>query len=201
MSPAENAEEEVNERTLARRLSVIVPALVLLGLLAYGMFTRADPEQLGGTEVPDFELPLLGGGTMTDEDLAGKPVVLNFWASWCTPCREEAPMLEELWKEHGEEVLFLGVNTKDNELGAKYFVDDYDITYPVLLDPRETLAGELDVYGLPQTFFLDREGRFLGGYQTDEVGAEGDTVVFGAITEKTLREKIAQLLETAEDTP
>ena len=195
MSVAENGEEEVSERTLTRRLSVIVPALVLLGLLGYGMFTRADPEQLGGTEVPDFELPLLGGGTMTDEELAGKPVVMNFWASWCTPCREEAPMLEELWKEHGDDVLFLGVNTKDNELGAKYFVDDYKLTYPVVLDPRETLAGELDVYGLPQTFFIDSEGRFLGGYQTDEVGAEGDTVVFGAITEKTLREKIAQLLE------
>lgn len=197
MSVADDA-EEIREPTIARRLSVIVPALVLLGLLAYGISTQADPQPLGGTEVPDFELPLLGGGTMTDEDLAGKPVVLNFWASWCTPCREEAPMLEKLAKEHGDEILFLGVNTKDNDLGAKYFVDDFNITYPVLLDPKETLAGELDVYGLPQTFFIDRNGRFLGGYQTDEIGAQGDTVVFGAITETTLREKIAALLETSE---
>ncbi|MFP5351378.1 MAG: TlpA family protein disulfide reductase [Actinomycetota bacterium] len=198
MSLAGNPEEEIHEPTFARRLSVIVPALVLLGLLSYGMFTRAEPEPLGGTEIPDFELPLLGGGSMTDEDLQGKAVVLNFWASWCTPCREEAPMLERLWKEHGDHVLFLGVNTKDNELGARYFVDDYKITYPVLLDPRETLAGELDVYGLPQTFFIAKDGRFLGGYQTDEVGSQGDTVVLGAITEKTLREKIAQLLGTSE---
>lgn len=198
MGTEENLEEEIREPSLARRLTVIVPVLVLLGLLAYGTFTRADPEPVGGTSVPDFELPLLGGGTMSDEDLVGKPVVMNFWASWCTPCREEAPMLEELWTEYGDDVLFLGVNTKDNELGAKFFVDDYDITYPVVLDPRETLGGELDVYGLPQTFFIDSEGRFIGGSDTSEVGSEGDTVVFGAITEKTLREKIAQLLERSE---
>lgn len=198
MSLAEDAEEEMREPTLARRLSVIVPALVLVGLLSYGMFTRAEPEPLAGTEVPDFELELLGGGTMTDEDLAGKPVVLNFWASWCAPCREEAPMLERLWKKHRDQVLFLGVNTRDNALGAEYFVDDYDITYPVALDPQQTLAGDLDVYGLPQTFFIDREGRFLGGYQTKELGTEGDTVVFGAITEKTLEKKIALLLEASE---
>lgn len=198
MGTEETAEEEVRERSLARRLSVIVPGIVLLGLLAYGTFTRAEPEPMAGTTVPEFELPLLGGGTMTHEDLAGKPVVMNFWASWCTPCREEAPMLEELWQEHSDDILFLGVNTKDNELGARYFVDDYDITYPVVLDPRETLAGDLDVYGLPQTFFIDHEGRFLGGSDTEAVSEEGDTVVFGAITEKTLREKIAQLIERME---
>lgn len=107
-------------------------------------------------------------------------------------------MLERLAKEYGDEILFVGVNTKDNDIGAKYFVDDFDITYPVLLDPRETLTGQLDVFGLPQTFFIDRDGRFLGGYTTEEVGAARDTVVFGAITEKTLREKIAQLLEGSE---
>ncbi len=191
-------EEEVTERSLGRRLSVLVPALVLLGLLVYGTLTRADPERMRGRDLPDFELALLGGGTMTDEDLAGKPVVMNFWASWCTPCREEAPLLEELWQEHGDDVLFLGVNTKDSELGAEYFVDDFDITYPILLDPKEVLVGKLDVFGLPQTFFIDHEGRFLGGADTEAVGEEGDTVVLGAITEKTLREKIDELIERAE---
>jgi len=198
MATGADVEEEVEERKLPRRLSVLVPALVLLGLLVYGTFTRADPEPMGGRSVPEFELPLLDGGTLSNEDLEGKPVVMNFWASWCAPCREEAPMLEELWQEHRDQVLFLGVNIKDNEVGAEAFVEDFDITYPVVLDPRESLGGELDVFGLPQTFFIDHEGRFLGDPAAEATGEERDTAVFGAITETTLREKLGELIRRAE---
>jgi cytochrome c biogenesis protein CcmG/thiol:disulfide interchange protein DsbE len=197
MATADDTEEEIQERGLGSRLATLVPILVLLGLLAYGTLLVADTRRPATETVPEFELPLLGGGTISNEDLEGTPVVVNFWASWCTPCREEAPMLEELWQEHKHHVLFLGVNTKDNELGAKDFVEQFGITYPIALDPNEELVGELDVFGLPQTFFIDHEGRFIGSPTTEGIGEEGDTVVLGAITEKTLREKIAELMERA----
>lgn len=198
MATDDGVDDQVRERSLARRLSVIVPGIVLLGLLVYGTFTRAEPEPVAGRSVPEFELSLLGGGTMSDGDLTGKPVVMNFWASWCTPCREEAPMLQALWEEHQDDVLFLGVNTKDNKLGAADFVEEFDITYPVVLDPNETLAGKLDVFGLPQTFFIDHEGHFLGRPDIEEVGEQGDTVVLGAISERVLEQKIDELIERAE---
>lgn len=197
MATADDMEEEVQERGLGARLAKLIPILVLLGLLAYGTLLVADTRRPATDAMPEFELSLLGGGTISNEDLEGTPVVMNFWASWCTPCREEAPMLEELWQEHKDRILFLGVNTKDNELGAEDFVEQFDITYPIALDPNEELVGELDVFGLPQTFFIDHEGRFIGSPTTEGIGEEGDTVVLGAITEKTLREKIAELMERA----
>jgi thiol-disulfide isomerase/thioredoxin len=149
--------------------------------------------------VPDFELPLLlTGDVLSSESLRGHPVVLNFWASWCAPCREEAPLLERTYQRFKEQgVRFVGVNIRDQEPNARRFVEDFGITFPVVRDEDQELARGLDVYGLPQTFFIDAEGRLASTTDTEgqQGTGQGGTIVLGAVDERELVEQIEQLLE------
>ena len=149
--------------------------------------------------VPDFDLPLLGTNEMlSSEDLRGEPVVLNFWASWCAPCREEAPLLEKMYQRYKDQgVRFIGVNIRDQESNAQRFVEEFDVTFPIVRDEDQELAQGLDVYGLPQTFFVDRDWQLTSTTDTDgqEATGQGGTIVLGAVTERELTEQIEQLLE------
>lgn len=130
-----------------------------------------------GRAAPDFELPLLAGGndggwklpaggggdgeagTLALADLQGKPVVLNFWGSWCGPCRDEAPILssaEPRWRERG--VIFLGVDSKDAEADALAFEEEFGIRYHSVVDADGSLGVEYGVFGYPETFFIDADG-------------------------------------------
>jgi cytochrome c biogenesis protein CcmG/thiol:disulfide interchange protein DsbE len=82
-------------------------------------------------------------------------VVLNFWASWCTPCKEEAPMLESVWQQYAAQGVFIiGVDYKDTEPAAKAFIDEFGITYPNGPDTRTRIAGSYGVQGVPETFVI-----------------------------------------------
>jgi len=189
----EESESRKHERAAWRGRAVyVVPALVLVGLLAWGFLTPgAEPQR----RAPDFELRLLGGGTLSSDDLKGQPVVLNFWASWCIPCREEMPAFERMWDRYqAEGVRIIGVNLQDSEQGAQQFVDEVDVTYPIALDSDGALASDLGVRGLPQTFFIGEDFRFEKISAGEAVDGKGDRVVFGAIDEATLEEKIRELL-------
>jgi cytochrome c biogenesis protein CcmG/thiol:disulfide interchange protein DsbE len=130
-----------------------------------------------GMSAPDFELPLLAGGneggwklpaggggdgeagTLALSDLEGKPVVLNFWGSWCGPCRDEAPILsaaDPRWRERG--VIFLGVDSKDAEADALAFEEEFGIRYHSVVDADGSLGVEYGVFGYPETFFIDADG-------------------------------------------
>jgi cytochrome c biogenesis protein CcmG/thiol:disulfide interchange protein DsbE len=206
---SEELDEEVVDRPLQRRLLVLVPALVLIGLIAYGLTTQAEPRTAGGNDAPEFELPLLdGSGTLSSDDLKGSPVVINFFASWCFPCREEAPDLERLSTEYADEgVRFVGVNVQgglppgllDSKEGALAFVEEFGITYPVVADNEGVLAKQLmDFYGLPQTFFIDDRWIFAGSRSGDRVANEEGAVVLGAISADALERAIQDLLAKAE---
>ena len=119
---------------------------------------------------PDFELPVVGhtGSTIALSSLKRKVIVLNFWASWCLPCRDEAPGLRSAWEgsrgQHG--VLFLGVNEMDDEAGAQAFQREFQMTYPSVFDPSASLADDYGFFGLPVTYVIDAQGvmryRFAG---------------------------------------
>jgi peroxiredoxin len=108
---------------------------------------------------PQFREPALGGGTIDWRDYAGKVVVVNFWASWCGPCRREAPALQGLWEEYrARGVRFLGVNFNDDPAAARAYEEEFGITYPSVSDPTGKVAHLFQMLALPTTYVVGRDG-------------------------------------------
>jgi cytochrome c biogenesis protein CcmG/thiol:disulfide interchange protein DsbE len=177
----------------------LLPAMAFVGLLWVGLSRSGSSGATAGSPAPEFDLPKLDGqGSVSSDDLKGSPVVINFWASWCIPCREEAPLLERTWRQYEEHgVVVLGVNIKDGKTDAKKFLDEFDITYPVVRDVNQELARALGVRGIPETFFIDDRWRFLRTVSGARQGEEGGTVVLGAISEEELVTTVEVLLRRA----
>jgi cytochrome c biogenesis protein CcmG, thiol:disulfide interchange protein DsbE len=146
-----------------KRLLIPLAALPVLLLLAYGFWTdpRAIPSPLVQKPAPAFRLAAIDGGPVALTELKGKPLVLNFWASWCFPaCYEEAPLLEATWQKYKDQGLqVLGVVIQDNEPNAKEFMRRFKFTFPNALDPGSKVSIDFGVYGVPETFFIDRQGQ------------------------------------------
>jgi cytochrome c biogenesis protein CcmG/thiol:disulfide interchange protein DsbE len=147
----------------------------LVGLLAWQVATKEKSAGLvkavarGETPAaPAFDLPVLGAkdDTISLASLRGKAVVLNFWASWCEPCKEEAPLLEEVWQEYrARDVVVLGVNAQDFTSDARGFVERYGMTYPVVHDGPGSSLGRYGLSGFPETWWIDRQGRLVAYHQ------------------------------------
>jgi cytochrome c biogenesis protein CcmG/thiol:disulfide interchange protein DsbE len=152
----------MKHRRFSVAAAVLLPALAVLALLAYG-FTR-EPRYIEspivGRPAPGFALTLFDGRAVQLQDFRGKVVFVTFWASWCPPCRAEAPMLEATWRRLQEQgVLFLGVNTQDEEPRARAFLQEFGITFPNGRDPDGRIAIDYGVWGLPEAFVVDPTGR------------------------------------------
>ena len=149
----------------ASKLRWAIPAAVVpvLMLLAYGFKTdpRAVPSPLLGRPAAAFSLTTFAGSPLSLEGLRGKVVMLNFWASWCIPaCYEEAPALERTWQAYKDKgVTVVGVNIQDKEAAALEFLARFEHSFPNAPDPRGRVAVDYGVYGVPETFFIDRKGR------------------------------------------
>ncbi len=146
---------------------VLAAATGVIGLLAYGLTTdpRAVPSTMVGKPAPDFSLRLFNGRTVRLSDFRGKVVLLNFWASWCPPCRDEAPLLETAWQRYEkQEVIFLGVDIQDREEAAREFLREFRISYSNGRDDRNRIAIDYGVYGIPETYFIDPDGRITAKY-------------------------------------
>ncbi|HEX2294800.1 MAG TPA: TlpA disulfide reductase family protein [Actinomycetota bacterium] len=180
-------------RLIAFSIALAMVAVALSTLLLRPS-SREAPDRL-----PDFSLEYLTErGSLTSEDLSGSPVVLNFWASWCGPCRDEAPAFQDAWERYGDEgVKFVGVNVCDLEPEARDFVQEFDVTYAIVRDPEQELADALGIEcRLPQTFFVAADGRFIaadaGEPQDEALGGGG--VVLGGLRPEELEARIEQLL-------
>lgn len=132
--------------------------LALLGLLAWGLIeTRAGPVQSG--IAPDFTLTSFSGENLTLSDLHGQVVVINFWASWCPPCREEAAYLEQTWRKYKDQgVVFIGVDYLDTETEALAYIEEFDITYFNGPDLRTSISQAYKIQGVPETFYVAKNG-------------------------------------------
>jgi cytochrome c biogenesis protein CcmG/thiol:disulfide interchange protein DsbE len=141
----------------ARGFVLLAPALAFVGLLAFGVARRADPAAVGEA-APAFRAPLLrGGGVLSSTDLEGRPVLLNFWASWCEPCEAEAPLLRRASEEYRGKVAFVGVDIKDARSDALAFARRHRLDYPLVRD-EGTIAPRYGLTGQPETFFIDSSG-------------------------------------------
>ena len=171
---AENApvQESVRKNNHKRRivifcvvslLNVGLIALILTQLLTPATHSVSDP--LVGHQAPNFSLVMLhsysGKSSLSLSDLKGKPIVLNFWASWCQPCKEELPLLENAWKQmqaQKKDIVFLGIDFQESSSDATSFLQLHGITYLAGLDANGSIANKYGVTSLPQTIFIDRNG-------------------------------------------
>jgi len=114
-------------------------------------------------QAPDFTLERLDReGELTLSSLRGKPVVLNFWASWCAPCKDESPFLEQVWQQNRDRgLVVVGVDARDFRSDARKFMRRFDLTFPVVYDGPGDEADDYGVIFLPETFVLDREGKVV----------------------------------------
>lgn len=135
--------------------------LALLALLAVGLwYSQRGPVQVGQM-APDFTLVSFDGQRYALADLRGKIVVLNFWASWCKPCEQEAADLEAAWRSYqpGGQVVFLGVAHVDTEPEAKGYLKKFDISFPNGPDLRTVISQAYRIRGVPETYFIDQRGK------------------------------------------
>jgi cytochrome c biogenesis protein CcmG/thiol:disulfide interchange protein DsbE len=140
-----------------RALLLLVPALAFIGLLAFGVARRAEPPQVG-EPAPGFTAPRLdGSGSFSLSDVDGSPVLLNFWASWCVPCRDEAALFRRAARQYRGRVEFVGVDIKDSHSDAIAFARRHGLGYTLVTD-RGEIAPRYGLTGQPETFFIDSSG-------------------------------------------
>ena len=171
------------------------PAVILLVILALGAAAsatrRADSSsplvrEAGAREGPSFALPGLvdEGDVVRLSDHRGSPVVLNFWASWCAPCRREMPALAQVSSELDGRVKFIGIDHQDLRDEALDLLQETGVRYPTAFDPSGSAAQDYELRGMPTTVFIDSEGRVLA-------------TSLGELTESELRTSILELFDVA----
>jgi len=176
--------EEMSSAPRSKRTGLIIAfavILALLALLAWGLRkVQAGPIEKG--MAPDFSLTGFDGRPFTLSEHRGHVVIVNFWASWCPPCREEAAYLEQTWRKYeGRDVVFVGVDWVDTEKEALAYIKEFDITYINGPDIGTLAAQAYNIQGVPETFFVARNGELRG-------------VNIGPLASPQLDEKIEELL-------
>jgi len=166
-----------------RPLLALVAAVAFVGLLAYGLIANNGAEINVGEPAPDSVLERLdGSGTAQLADFQGQWVLLNFWASWCDPCRTESPAIEKWANDHDGEVKVVGVNTEDLTDDANDFVDEYGLTWEMLRDGDGEFKDSYGIFALPESFLIDPDGNLA-------------LIQRGAVDENFLNTSVTPLIE------
>lgn len=172
-----------------RRGWLIVAAVAAVLALGWIFAARNSPipaaaslpeAPFAGNRAPAFALVDSAGNTVQLSDWHGRPVVLNFWASWCGPCRVETPFFQAMSEQYGDAVAIVGINQGESQAVVERFAAEYGLTYPLLLDEDQRINRLYSVFGLPTTLFIDAEGVVQEVYP-------------GAISQASLEERIEKL--------
>jgi cytochrome c biogenesis protein CcmG, thiol:disulfide interchange protein DsbE len=168
----------------ARTFAVFLGALALVALLGYGLASKGEGTLAVGDPIPTTELPLLGGeGSGSLADQRGRWALVNVWASWCVPCREEAPALQRFYERHGGKGFeIVGIDTQETTEDGLEFVDEFGLTYPQLHDGPGEFAEELKTTGVPENFLVDPDGNVA-------------VLQPGPVTEAFLEQEVRPLIE------
>jgi cytochrome c biogenesis protein CcmG/thiol:disulfide interchange protein DsbE len=196
-------EEQTNPTPAPKRgvrtstqIIIWVALMALLVMVGLGLKKAQNPIIRVGSKVPDFELTMFDGysyqsaSEINFSDLQGKVVVLNFWASWCKPCEQEAAELEEAWRYYQDDsdVVFLGIAWTDTPANSKEYLERFDITYPNGPDLGSRISSIFNRnLGVPETYFIDRNGVLqyvkIGPFTSvGEIQATVDPLIAGTIT-------------------
>ncbi len=145
----------------ARAFAATLGVLAVIGLLGFGLLSKGGADIAQGEPAPEAELPKLDGtGTASLADYRGQWVLVNFWASWCNPCRAESPDLQRYQEKYGSDTFtVLGINQRDLTDDADEFIAEFGLTYPQLRDAEGEQAEPFGMTGLPESFLVDPEGR------------------------------------------
>jgi cytochrome c biogenesis protein CcmG, thiol:disulfide interchange protein DsbE len=185
---------------MARRVKLILQAaavlvvVLLVALLGWKVTEQAEGRGLDDAlergerpQPPALVFETLDGeGEIRLADYRGKAVVLNFWASWCEPCKDEAPLLEEVWQRYRDEgLVVLGIDAQDFRSDAQRFVERYGLTYPMAFDGHGASLGRFGNTGFPETWFVGRDGRLVGDH------------FVGPFTREQLEANVRAALDTA----
>jgi len=149
-----------------RRKTMLVAILALVldsGLIMAGCSSSAPSAPAEGTGVgklaPDFQLQSLDGQVVSLSDFRGEAVLLNFWATWCGPCRFEMPFLQQVYEERSDQgLVILAVNIGESQSEVKEFMESFDLSFLTVLDTATEVARQYNIRGIPTTFFLDKDG-------------------------------------------
>lgn len=172
MVPARPVSSDRPTSAWAARWAALLVALAVMSLL--GLFVWSLGKRSAGTVgsapidrrlAPPFTLPLFDGTTFELATTSGRPVVLNFWASWCLPCEDEAPALERMAAAYRDRVVFVGIDVQDTESKARAFLRRFGVTYPNGRDASGEISVEYGMSGVPESYFIDREGRLARKWQ------------------------------------
>ncbi|HXF60628.1 MAG TPA: TlpA disulfide reductase family protein [Caldilineaceae bacterium] len=159
------AEENDYRPTRAVRIWQLIFVAIGLGFIVFlglRLWQTNVSEHRATGEAPPFTFTTFAGETISLADLRGKGVVLNFWASWCDPCREEAALLEQTWRrERDNGIVFIGLDYLDQEPAAKAYLAEFDITYPNGPDLQSQAARRYGIKGVPETFFISPDGQIV----------------------------------------
>jgi len=160
------------------RLQRLLIILIVVGgigaLLVFGLLRGAPDKDIEsvylGESAPGFTMTLYEryhpdyGATFDFASFAGRPMVVNFWASWCLPCYQEAPVLQEYWRQYEDSgVLFVGIHTqnRDHYADGRAFLSQFGLTFPNGFDPNSEISIDWGLYGVPETFFVNADGRVI----------------------------------------
>lgn len=166
----------------ARTFLASLAVLAVIGLLGFGLLSKGEARIALGEPVPDRELPVLGGGgSGSIGEHRGRWVLVNLWASWCTPCRREAPELERFAAERPN-LTVIGINVQDNSEDALAFVRDHQLTYPQLRSVGEERSAAFGSTGVPENFLVDPRGRLA-------------LIWRGPVDERILRERVDPIVD------
>jgi thiol-disulfide isomerase/thioredoxin len=179
----------VQQRFSMVSIVVVLAVIGLLAMIGYALYDRNKTQPDSGP-APTFSVTTFGTELISPydnqkinlADLKGQVVVVNFWAINCPSCVEEAPLLERLWQEYGEQgVLFLGINTRDNESDAVLYLSDHGLTFPNALDKGSRIEKKYGITGTPETFIIDKDGNIVRHF-------------VGSVDQRTFRDEIERAL-------
>jgi len=156
-----------------RRLLKVLGVIAAASLALFFIQRNTGSEVRSYSIAPEIEFTTYDGETIRLADLRGQGVVLNFWGSWCGPCRAEAPLLAEAWaREQDNGIAFIGLTYQDTEQGARRFMAEYGLTYPNGPDVGSKWSRRYAVQGIPATFFIDAEGMLVSQHRGMLISAE-----------------------------